>query len=89
MIAALLSIWTTLGTPPLQAFQCDTCHSKNPAMVAMHKAVEKKGIGCFHCHKVGETLMGKAPSEDRASEMARRSAEPVCAGCHDKIAKSP
>ncbi len=66
------------------AFQCNVCHSKNPAMVKMHREVQEKDIGCFDCHRVGEKLMGKAQPKDRTSLLARRSAEPVCAGCHGK-----
>ncbi len=74
---------------PAGAFQCNVCHSKNPAMVKMHREVQEKGIGCFDCHKMGEKLMGKARPKDRASLLARRSSEAVCAGCHGKMAKSP
>ncbi len=72
----------------VSAFQCNVCHSKNPAMVAMHKAVQAKEIGCFDCHRMGEKLMGKAPAKDRNSLLARQSTEPVCAGCHSKMVKS-
>ena len=66
------------------AFECNVCHSKNPAMVRMHKATQAKGIGCFDCHKVGEKLMGKGQPQDRESLLKRRVAERVCAECHNK-----
>jgi hypothetical protein len=64
------------------AFQCNVCHSKNPAMVRMHKAVQAKEIGCFDCHRIGEKLMGKSQPKDRDSLLKRRATEPVCHGCH-------
>ena len=75
--------------PAARAFQCNECHSRNPAMVAMHKAVQEKDIGCFDCHKRGEKLMGKAPAKDRKSLLARRAADAACTECHGKTAKSP
>ena len=65
-----------------QAFECKVCHSKNPAMVRMHKAVQATEIGCFDCHKVGEKLMGKGQPKDRESLLKRRVAEPICVTCH-------
>jgi len=65
-----------------QAFECKVCHSKNPAMVKMHKAVQATEIGCFDCHKVGEKLMGKSQPKDLASLLKRRASEPICAQCH-------
>lgn len=64
------------------AFQCNECHSKNPAMVKMHKAVQ--GRGCFDCHKIGEKLMGKGAPKDRESLLKRRVADPLCVECHGK-----
>ncbi len=66
------------------AFQCNVCHSKNPAMVRMHKATQAKGTGCFDCHKVGEKLMGKGAPKDRDSLLKRRVADPLCIECHGK-----
>ena len=74
----------TAATTVVYAFQCNVCHSKNPAQVAMHKAVQTKEIGCFECHKVGEKLMGKAQPTDRGSLLARRASEPLCVECHVK-----
>jgi len=68
------------------AFECHVCHSKNPAMVRMHKATQAKEIGCFDCHRVGEKLMGKGPPKDRESSMRRRVADQACVECHNKAA---
>lgn len=68
------------------AFQCNECHSKNPAMVRMHKALQ--GRGCFDCHKIGEKLMGKSQPKDRDSLMKRRVADPLCVGCHTNNSSS-
>ena len=62
------------------AFECKVCHSKNPAMVRMHKAVQ--GQGCFGCHKVGERLMGKRSASDRENLMKRRAVDALCTPCH-------
>ncbi len=70
--------------PESQAFECNVCHSKNPAMVRMHKAL--KGRNCFECHKVGEKLMGKGQPKDRESLLKRRVADPECVECHNKPA---
>jgi hypothetical protein len=78
--AGALLILLALGAPAVHAFQCNECHSKNPAMVRMHKALQ--GRGCFDCHKVGEKLMGKAPSKDHDSLLKRRVADPLCVECH-------
>ena len=70
------------GSGSALAFQCNVCHSKNPAMVRMHKATQAKDIGCFDCHKVGEKLMGKSQPKDMASLLKRRATDPMCVGCH-------
>ena len=64
------------------AFQCKECHSKNPAMVRMHKALQ--GLGCFDCHKMGEKLMGKGVPKDETAQLQRRSTDPICLECHKK-----
>lgn len=64
------------------AFECKVCHSKNPAMVRMHKAVQARDIGCFDCHKMGEKLMGKSQPKDRESLLKRRVSDPACLPCH-------
>ena len=80
---ALISILLA-GAGLARAFECNVCHSKNPAMVRMHKATQAKGTGCFDCHRVGEKLMGKGQPKDRDSLLKRRVADPVCVGCHGK-----
>ena len=75
-IALLLTAHTTF------AFECKVCHSKNPAMVKMHKALQ--GRNCFDCHKMGEKLMGKGIPKDKAAQVKRRETEPICFECHKK-----
>ena len=77
LIGALL-----LGAMPARAFECKECHSKNPAMVKMHKALE--GRNCFACHSIGEKLMGKGRPKDRSSLMQRRASDPLCTECHPR-----
>lgn len=70
---------------PAAAFKCTVCHSKNPAMVRMHKALQSRDdIGCFDCHKVGEKLMGKGAPSDIKAQLKRRESDPLCTGCHHK-----
>ena len=83
----VLSCMLLLGGSRADAFECNVCHSKNPAMVRMHKAIQAKEIGCFDCHKVGEKLLGKGRSKSLESLLKRRSANPACVGCHDKPAE--
>lgn len=64
------------------AFECKVCHSKNPKMVAMHKALE--GQNCFGCHNVGEKLMGKGQPKDITSLLKRRGTASECLPCHGK-----
>lgn len=45
MKKAVLFVMFLLTAQKAQAFQCNECHSKNPAMVRMHKALQ--GRGCF------------------------------------------
>jgi len=61
-------------------FECTVCHSKNPAMVKMHQALQ--GQGCFGCHKPGEKLMGRQQAKDPASLQQRRATDPLCLPCH-------
>lgn len=68
---------------PADAFQCTVCHSKNPKMVAMHKALQ--GENCFICHKMGEKLMGKGQPKDGKSLMRRRAADATCLKCHQTL----
>jgi hypothetical protein len=80
---ALLLCALFISDNTARAFECNVCHSKNPAMVRMHKATQAKGIGCFDCHKVGEKLMGKGRPKDRESSLKRRVADPACVECHN------
>jgi len=64
----------------VQAYECKVCHSKNPKMVTMHKALQ--GKNCFECHKVGAKLMGKEQPKDLNSLLKRRTSDPVCLPCH-------
>ncbi|GAW68422.1 cytochrome C [Geoanaerobacter pelophilus] len=61
-------------------FECKVCHSKNPAMVRMHKALQ--GRNCFDCHRMGEKLMGKGIPKDKAAQIKRRESEQICFECH-------
>ena len=74
-----------LATQSVHAFQCNECHSKNPAMVRMHKAVQ--GRDCFGCHKIGEKLMGKGIPKDKEAQMKRRESDPLCVECHQKLTR--
>jgi len=82
---AILSV--LLSAIQVSAFECKVCHSKNPKMVAMHKA--NQGKDCFGCHKVGEKLMGKGKPKDLASLLKRRVTEAECLPCHDNKKHSP
>jgi hypothetical protein len=77
----LLAVAITIASSS-QAFECKVCHSKNPKMVAMHKALE--GQNCFGCHKVGEKLMGKSKPKDLDSLLKRRVTEAECLPCHGR-----
>jgi predicted CXXCH cytochrome family protein len=55
------------------AAACTVCHSKNPKMVSMHKALEYKD--CFKCH--GPASERKMPNA--GDEMT---VDPLCIGCH-------
>ena len=64
------------------AFECKVCHSKNPAMVKMHEALQ--GRNCFDCHKMGEKLMGKGIPKDKSAQIKRRESDPICFECHKR-----
>jgi hypothetical protein len=66
------------------AMECKVCHSKNPAMVKMHKATQASEISCFDCHKIGEKLMGKGQPKDKESQLKRRTTEAICKKCHQQ-----
>ncbi|UFS72286.1 NapC/NirT family cytochrome c [Geomonas sp. RF6] len=80
MKTSTLLITLLLGAVQAQAFECNECHSKNPAMVRMHQAL--KGKNCFDCHKIGEKLMGKGVPRNREAQMSRRVSDPLCTSCH-------
>ena len=82
MKKAIALIVLLLAAQSAQAFQCNECHSKNPALVRMHKAVQ--GRDCFACHKIGEKLMGKGIPRDKVAQMQRRVSDPLCVECHKK-----
>lgn len=85
-IAAVILTFTAAAlaaAPTADAYQCTVCHSKNPKMVAMHKALQ--GQNCFGCHKMGEKLMGKGQPKDRDSLMKRRATDAVCLKCHQTM----
>jgi hypothetical protein len=83
-LATILLVPSLLLPIPALAFKCNVCHSKNPAMVRMHRAVQEKEIGCFDCHSMSDKLMGKGKPKDQAALHQRRETEPVCVGCHPK-----
>lgn len=76
----MLLALTLLVATNAYSFECNVCHSKNPAMVKMHTAL--RGQGCFGCHKVGEKLMGKGQPKDKQSLLQRRQVEVLCLPCH-------
>ncbi|WP_224983889.1 cytochrome c3 family protein [Geomonas agri] len=82
MKKTLLVLSLLLVAPAAYGFECNVCHSKNPAMVKMHKAL--KGRNCFDCHKMGEKLMGKGIPKDKAAQIKRRETEEICFECHKK-----
>jgi hypothetical protein len=83
-IALILGLCASARPEVAAAFECNVCHSKNPAMVKMHKATQSKEIGCFDCHRIGEKLMGKGRPKDLASLLQRRIIEQICTECHRK-----
>lgn len=78
----VLAMTMLLTAQAAHAFQCNECHSKNPAMVRMHKALQ--GRNCFDCHRMGEKLMGKGIPKDKAAQLKRRETEQICFECHKK-----
>lgn len=80
ILAAVLSLGIFCPIEQVHAFQCDECHSKNPSMVRMHKALQ--GRGCIGCHKLGEKLMGKSRPKDKNSLLRQRVADRLCSECH-------
>ena len=78
----ILALYAGVLPNAATAFECHECHSKNPAMVRMHTAVQ--GRGCFDCHRIGEKLMGKGQPKDHASLLKRQGNDPLCVECHRK-----
>jgi hypothetical protein len=72
--AAILTIFIMLSLhPPGAEAKCTVCHSKNPKMVRMHKALEFKG--CFNCHFNDRIA--------KPNEMPRQMrTDPLCKDCH-------
>ena len=68
-------IIATILMSPIAAWPCTECHSKNPKMVSMHKALEYKD--CFKCH---------GPASDRKAPNTRdeMTIDPLCVSCHKK-----
>jgi len=80
LVSTVALLGMLLFASQASAFKCTVCHSKNPKMVAMHKA--NQGKDCFGCHKVGERLMGKGRPRDMASLLKRRVTDAECLPCH-------
>lgn len=55
------------------AIACNVCHSKNPKMVNMHKALEYKN--CFTCHR-----LEKKKSIEEIKTL--RTKDNRCVNCH-------
>ncbi|GAB4441615.1 MAG: hypothetical protein OHK0040_12850 [bacterium] len=73
----LLIVFLTIfafATNSAFAFECKECHSKNPKMVKMHKALGYKD--CFKCH-----FKGKKSKEELKTQMLT---DEKCTPCHLK-----
>jgi hypothetical protein len=81
-IRVFFLIASLMAASSVQAFECKVCHSRNPKMVSMHKALE--GQNCFTCHRAGEKLMGKGRPKDMESLLKRRVTESECLPCHGR-----
>ncbi len=57
----------------LNAFQCNQCHSKNPKMVKMHKALGFKD--CFKCHGINVKI-------DKKNIKTQMFVDERCVECH-------
>jgi len=55
------------------AFACNSCHSKNPKMVKMHKELGFQN--CFECHGSGKIK----PKEEQQNQMEN---DKLCIKCH-------
>ena len=72
---ALLIAAVMLSLPSSFAAACTVCHSKNPKMVNMHKALGFKD--CFVCHGPSS----KRTIQPQAKQMT---SDPLCVTCHSK-----
>jgi len=72
LLVSLAMIVLLCAAQPAAA-ACTVCHSKNPKMVSMHKALQYKD--CFKCH---------GPSSDRKRPNARdeMTTDLLCVSCH-------
>jgi len=71
----LITLLLLILSNPVFAFQCNQCHSKNPKMVKMHKALGFKD--CFKCHGINAKI-------DKNNLKAQMFADDRCTGCHKK-----
>jgi len=79
LLASLVIIVLLCAVQPAAA-ACTVCHSKNPKMVSMHKALQYKD--CFKCH---------GPASNRKTPKAKdeMTADPLCVSCHKKETPPP
>ncbi len=79
MLAALLILPThpaqsgPSGPFGIKMPKCNVCHSKDPKIRAMHKALDYKD--CFSCHSPGKLW----PRELRQKQ---KTEDPLCTRCH-------
>lgn len=80
--AVIVSVCFGVSFRTQAGFKCTECHSKNPATVLMHQAVQ--GRNCFICHKRGEKLRQKGgiPPEKHQAFLRQRVRDPRCIECH-------
>jgi len=71
ILAAAFLVLTAYSPAPA----CNVCHSKNPGMVNMHRALGFSD--CFKCHGPAQ----KRSPQDRTTQM---SSDPLCVDCHKK-----
>jgi len=70
-ISAAMIVLLCAARPAAAA--CTVCHSKNPKMVTMHKALQYKD--CFKCH-------GPATERRRPNAGDEMTLDPLCVSCH-------
>ena len=70
---AIAIVFALCGAARPAAAACTVCHSKDPKMVSMHKALQYKD--CFKCH---------GPATDRKTPNNRdeKTTDPLCVRCH-------